>query len=79
MSDVFTKRQILLVSLAKGRLGSETATLLGSLIISGFWQATLGRIDVDEGKRHPVMIYIDEFQDVIRLPLDLADMLSAYP
>lgn len=76
LSDVFTQRRILLVSLAKGRLGSDTAALLGSLIIAGFWQATLSRVDVDEGKRHPVMVYLDEFQDVIRLPLDLADMLA---
>lgn len=76
LSDVFTRRRILLVSLAKGRLGNDTAALLGSLIVSGFWQATLSRVDVEEGKRHPVMVYVDEFQDVIRLPLDLADMLA---
>jgi hypothetical protein len=76
LSDVFTRRRILLVSLAKGRLGSDTAALLGSLIIAGFWQATLGRIDVAEEMRHPVMVYLDEFQDVLRLPLDLADMLA---
>ena len=76
LSDVFTQRRILLVSLAKGRLGSDTAALLGSLIVSGFWQATLGRIDVPEAKRHPVMVYLDEWQDVTRLPLDLADVLS---
>jgi hypothetical protein len=76
LSDVFTRRQILLVSLAKGRLGSDTAALLGSLIIAGFWQATLSRIDVPAARRHPVMVYADEFQDVIRLPLDLADMLA---
>ena len=76
LSDVFTRRRVLLVSLAKGRLGSDTAALLGSLIIAGFWQATLGRVDVAEGKRHPVMVYLDEFQDVIRLPLDLAEMLA---
>ena len=76
LNDVFTRRRILLVSLAKGRLGSDTAALLGSLIVAGFWQATLGRIDVDASRRHPVMVYLDEFQDVLRLPLDLADMLA---
>ena len=76
LSDVFTRRRILLVSLAKGKLGSDTAALLGSLIVAGFWQATLGRIDVAGSRRHPVMVYLDEFQDVLRLPLDLADMLA---
>jgi len=76
LDDVFTRRRIVLVSLAKGKLGSDTAALLGSLIIAGFWQATLGRIDVPADRRHPVMVYLDEFQDVYRLPLDLADMLA---
>ncbi|MGH3191134.1 MAG: type IV secretory system conjugative DNA transfer family protein, partial [Streptosporangiaceae bacterium] len=76
LSDVFYRRRILLVSLAKGRLGSDTAALIGSLIVACFWQATLGRIEAPESKRHPVMVYLDEFQDVLRLPLDLADMLA---
>src|SRR6185437_12558140 len=76
LSSVFTDRRILLVSLAKGRLGSDTAALVGSLIMAGLWQATLSRIDVPADRRHPVMVYLDEFQDVLRLPLDLADMLA---
>jgi len=76
LNDVFTRRRIVLVSLAKGRLGGETSALLGSLVMSGFWTATLQRINVPEVQRHPVMLYADEFQDIIRLPLDLADMLA---
>jgi hypothetical protein len=76
MSDIFTRRRIVLVSLAKGRLGSDAAALLGSLVVSGFWGATLQRVTVAEERRHPVMTYLDEFQDLIRLPLDLADMLA---
>ena len=34
LSEVFTERKILLVSLAKGTLGSEAAGLLGSLVFS---------------------------------------------
>jgi hypothetical protein len=76
LSDIFTRRRIVLVSLAKGRLGSDTAALLGSLVVSGFWGATLQRITVAEDQRHPVMVYLDEFQDFLRLPLGLADMLA---
>jgi hypothetical protein len=76
LSEVFARRRIVLVSLAKGRLGSDTAALLGSLIVAGFWQATLARIDIPADMRHPVMAYLDEFQDVLRLPLDLADMVA---
>jgi hypothetical protein len=76
LADIFTRRRIVLVSLAKGRLGSETSDLLGALVMSGFWSATLQRIQVPEERRHPVMLYADEFQDIIRLPLDLTDMLA---
>ena len=41
--QIFTQRKILLVNLSKGLLGPETAALLGSLVITQLWQATLGR------------------------------------
>jgi len=76
LSDIFTRRRIVLVSLAPGKLGADTAALLGSLVVSSFWAATLQRITVAEERRHPVMVYLDEFQNVLRLPVDLADMLA---
>ncbi len=74
--ELFTKRKILLVNLAKGELGPETAALLGSLVIAQLWQATLSRSMVTPEKRHPVFIYVDEFQDYLRLPTDFADGLA---
>ncbi|WP_410671271.1 type IV secretory system conjugative DNA transfer family protein [Amycolatopsis sp. cmx-4-68] len=76
LDDVFTKRRILLVALPKGVLGAETTALVGALVVAGLWQATLARSVVVAEKRHPVMFYLDEFQDFLRLPLDLADMLA---
>ncbi|WP_329051197.1 DUF87 domain-containing protein [Amycolatopsis sp. NBC_01488] len=76
LRSVFRDRSVVLVSLAKGTLGTETANLLGSLIISLFWQATLARVRVPAEKRHPVFAYIDEAADVMRLPVPLADMYS---
>lgn len=73
---VFTERKLLLVNLSKGLLGPESAALLGSLVISQFWQAVLGRGSVAPERRHPVFVYVDEFQDYLHLPLDLADALA---
>jgi hypothetical protein len=73
---VFTERKILLVSLSKGLLGPETSALLGSLVVSQLWQAILGRAAIAPERRHPVFVYIDEFQDYLHLPLDLADALA---
>jgi hypothetical protein len=76
LEAVFRERKVLLVSLAKGTLGTETANLLGSLLVSALWQATLARVCVDAAKRRPVFAYIDEAQDIVRLPLAIADMLA---
>lgn len=76
LDEVFTRRRILLVSLPAGIIGSDTAALIGSLVLAALWQATLARVAVPAGLRHPVMVYLDEFQNVVRLPLDLADMLA---
>jgi len=74
---VFTERKILLVSLSKGLLGPETSALLGSLVVSQLWQAVLARAAIAPERRHPVFVYIDEFQDYLHLPtLDLADALA---
>ena len=73
---VFTERKLLLVNLSKGLLGPESASLLGSLVISQLWQAVLGRGAIAPEHRHPVFVYVDEFQDYLHLPLDLADALA---
>lgn len=74
--QVFTERKLLLVNLAKGLLGPETAQLFGALVFSQLWQATLSRVDIAAERRHPVMVYLDEFQDYLRLPLDFGDVLA---
>lgn len=75
--QVFTERRVLLVNLAKGTLGSEAAALLGSLVVAQLWQATLERAAIAPSRRHPVFIYLDEFQDFLHLPTDLAEALAA--
>lgn len=74
--SVFTEKKVLLVSLAKGLLGPEAAALLGSLVVAHLWQAALGRVRLPSNRRAPVFLYIDEFQDYLHLPTDLADVLA---
>ncbi len=76
LRQIFTERKILLVNLARGQLGPETAALLGSLIMSQLWQAILGRSAIAPERRHPVFIYVDEFHEYLRLPVDFADALA---
>lgn len=77
-SDLFTepsKRPILLVNLGSAELGPEGARLLGSVLLALIWQAAQSRTRLTASARHPVMLYIDEFQDVVRLG-DLSDVMS---
>lgn len=76
IEDVFSQQTILLASLAKGLLGSEASSLLGSLVVAELWHATLRRAAVPVVLRRPVTVFIDEFQDYLHLPTDLADALA---
>jgi hypothetical protein len=76
MADVLAGNKILLVPLKKGFLGAENAALIGSLITSSVWQAALNRAAIPEEKRRPFWLYLDEFQDIVRLPIDVGDMLA---
>jgi AAA-like domain/TraM recognition site of TraD and TraG len=75
LSSVLDDGKVLLVSLAKGRLGEETAALTGSLLVASLWQATLRRAFMPAAARRPVMVYLDEFQDVLKLGA-VGDMLA---
>lgn len=76
ISDVFTKRRILLVALNKGIVGTETSKLLGSLIVALLWNAALKRTAIPANRRGAVWAYLDEFQDVLRMGSDVADALA---
>ncbi len=74
--DVFTKRRILLVDCSKGTLGSEVSALLAALVLASVWTETLRRSAIPAERRHPVSVYLDEFQEYLRLPTDLGDALA---
>lgn len=56
-------RKILLVNLSKGLLGEFDSALLGMLIVSKLFVAALGRARMPRESRHPLHLYIDEFQN----------------
>lgn len=74
--QVLREKKVLLVPLQKGRIGPENAQLLGALVVAELWQAIRERAGTPEGTRDPVMVYIDEVQDYLRLPTDLGDALA---
>lgn len=61
--QVMDNKKILLVNLAKGRLGDINANLLGLIIVGRLLIAALSRTDIAEDQRTPFYLYIDEFQN----------------
>jgi hypothetical protein len=64
MRQVMDTRKILLVNLAKGRLGDINAHLLGMIIVGKILMAALARVDAPADSLAPFFLYIDEFQNV---------------
>src|SRR5438093_4699288 len=71
---VMDEGKILLVNLAKGRIGEDVAALLGAMLVSKVGLAALSRTDVPEEGRKDFFLYLDEFQSFTTL--SLANMLS---
>lgn len=76
LGEVLREGRILIVPLAKGILGEEAAALIGSLLVARLWQAVMGRAADPAASRRPVFCYLDEFQDFLRLPTSVADVLA---
>jgi hypothetical protein len=76
LAEVLHEGRILIVPLAKGLLGEEAAALVGSLLVARLWQSVMGRAGEAAASRRPVFCYLDEFQDFLRLPTSVADVLA---
>jgi hypothetical protein len=55
--------KIVLVNLAKGKIGELNMSLLGMIIVSKFQMAAMSRIDTPEDQRRDFYLYVDEFQN----------------
>jgi GTPase SAR1 family protein len=74
LRQVMDGGRILLVNLAKGKIGEDSAGLLGALLVSRIGLAALSRAEVAEENRRDFHVYLDEFQNFTTL--SLANMLS---
>jgi len=63
LRSVMDSRKILLVDLAKGKIGETNSNLLGMILITKLMTAALSRVDIDEEQRKDFYLYVDEFQN----------------
>jgi hypothetical protein len=59
---IMDEGKILIVNLARGQVGEDTASLLGALLITTVALAAFSRAEVPEAERRPFFVYLDEFQ-----------------
>lgn len=62
LRDVMDNRKILIVNLSKGMIGEDSASLLGSMLVTKIAMAALSRQDIKEENRKDFYLYVDEFQ-----------------
>lgn len=58
---IMDEGKILLVNLAKGRLGEDASSLLGALLVAHIGSAGLRRAEAPEDSRRHFFLYLDEF------------------
>lgn len=65
---------VLILNLARGRVGEDSSSLLGALLVTSIALAAYSRANVKEDARRVHYLYVDEFQSFTTLAV--ADMIS---
>jgi len=71
---VMDEGKILIINLAKGKIGEENSSFLGLVLVPKILAAAMSRADIPEEKRRDFYLYVDEFQN-FATP-DFAQILS---
>ncbi len=71
---VMDEGQVLIINLAKGRLGADSSALLGGVLTTMLGAAAFSRVAEPVAERRPFFIYIDEFQNFTTLAV--AEMMA---
>jgi len=61
--DIMDSGKILIMNLAKGRIGEDNSRLLGGMLINKLQLSAMERVDIPEEKRTDFFLYVDEFQN----------------
>jgi len=61
IKDIMNQGKILLVNLAKGKIGEDNSSLLGSVLVGKILIAALSRAEIPEDQRRPFHLVVDEY------------------
>lgn len=74
MQEVMDSSKILICNLAKGKLGEDATTVLGSMLVNAIQLVALSRASQKEQERKSFYLYIDEMHSFVSL--SIADILA---
>lgn len=74
LRKIMDEGQVLIVNLAKGRLGADSTRLVGGVLTTMLAVAAFSRASLPEADRRDFFVYVDEFQNFTTLAI--AQMLS---
>lgn len=73
MQQVMDHKKIFIANLAKGTIGEDASSLLGSMLVTAIQLAALHRAKQEASKRQPFFLFVDEMHSF--LSLSFADIL----
>ncbi len=65
LEKIMNEEKILLINLAKGKLGEENSSFFGSMFITKLYQAGMARASMKEEDRKNFYLYVDEFHNLV--------------
>lgn len=74
LRTIMDEGQVFLVNLSQGKIGADSSSLLGGLLVTSLGSAAFSRAYTQEASRRPFFVCIDEFQSFTTLAL--ANMLA---
>jgi hypothetical protein len=67
LRQIMDEGKVLLINLAQGKIGADSAGLLGGLLVTSLGSAAFSRALMPEAKRRAFFLYVDEFQSFTTL------------
>ncbi len=61
--EILSQKKILICNLSEGKIGEDTAQVLGLTVIAKIHQAALRRARMESAERTPFYLFVDEFQN----------------
>lgn len=74
LRTVMDEKKILIINLAKGKIGEDNCSLLGAMLVTRMQLAAMSRANLPESQRDSFYLYVDEMHNFITL--SFADVLS---